>query len=229
MKTRDKILETARELFNSDGVSMVSSRNISDAMNISYGNLCYHFPKKDDIIMQLYASMQSELDTEVDKLRAEIFSFDFFIRSLRGLLEVLYKYKFVFLDLNLLARKSEHIRRHARKQYQFRLAVCREIYDFLIREGYLKVEDWDGHYDMLAHSVLVVLNSWIMDAEIYYKGKEDQKIDYYLQMIYRIVSASLTKKGEDAFIRVYLHSEWRRRDQKRQQNQSNQEETPASA
>ena len=55
---------------------------------------------------------------------------------------------------------------------------------------------------MLAHSVLVILNSWIMDAEIYYKGDEDQKIDYYLQMIYRIVSASLTKKGEDAFIRV---------------------------
>jgi len=216
MKTRDKILETARELFNTDGVSTVSSRNISDAMSISYGNLCYHFPKKDDIIMQLYAQMQAELDTEVAKLRAEIFSFDFFIRSLRGMLVVLYKYKFVFLDLNLLIRKSEHIRRHARKQYQIRLAVCREIYDFLIREGYLKNEEWEGHYDMLAHSVLVLLNSWIMDAEIYHKGDDTEKVDYYLQMIYRIVSASLTKKGEDAFIRVYLHSEWRRRDQQRQ-------------
>ena len=71
MKTRDKILETARELFNNDGVSTVSSRNISDAMNISYGNLCYHFPKKDDIIMQLYASMQTELDTEVAKFYLE--------------------------------------------------------------------------------------------------------------------------------------------------------------
>ena len=203
MKTRDKILEMARQMFNESGVSAISSRKISDAMNIRYGNLCYHFPSKDDIILELYDQMQAELDREVANLKAEIFKFDFMVRSLRAMLEVLYKYKFIFLDLTQLTRRFEHIRIHARKQYQFRIEICREIYDFLIQEGYLKPERRMGHYDLLVHNVLMIINSWIMDAEIYYTGPEDGKINHYLEMIYRFVSASLTIKGADAFLEVY--------------------------
>lgn len=42
---RDKILETAIELFNKKGYAYVTLRDISDALNISPGNLTYYFKK----------------------------------------------------------------------------------------------------------------------------------------------------------------------------------------
>ncbi|MEL6675718.1 MAG: TetR/AcrR family transcriptional regulator [Bacteroidota bacterium] len=208
MKTREKILHQAREMFNARGIAAVSSRNISEEMGISYGNLCYHFPRKDDIILQLYRDMQTELDLEVANLKAEIFRFDFMVRSLRKMLEVHYRYKFIFLDLSSLSRKFPFIQEHARRQYQFRVAICREIYDFLMQEGYLKMEKKEGHYDKLVHSVLMILNAWIVDSEIYYEGSENKKVDHYLEMIYRFVSSSLTKEGAEAFMKVYLDPPW---------------------
>ncbi len=208
-KTRDKILLKSRELFNSEGINQVSSRKISEELGISYGNLCYYFAKKDDIILELYHAMQDELNAEVKNLRAEIFSFDFMVKSLRRMLQVLYKYKFIFLDLPNLVRRFEEVAEHARKQYQFRMLICREIYAFLQQQGYLKKERYPRHYDKLSHGVLILLNAWIVDAEIYYQGSEEGKVDEYLELIYRVVSASLTPQGSEAFMKVYRDPEWR--------------------
>ncbi|MDP5171480.1 MAG: TetR/AcrR family transcriptional regulator [Bacteroidia bacterium] len=203
MKTRDKILLTARQLFNQDGLSEVSSRNVSDQLGISYGNLCYHFPKKDDLVLSLYHEMQQKLDTEVARLQSEILGFDFMVHSLRGMLETYDEYRFVYLDLPQLIRRFPEIREHSRTQYRNRVKICRDIYGFLIMGGYLRPEHFDGHYDLLAQNMLMILNHWVVDAAIYYEGPAEKRVDHYLALIYRFVSASLTRKGADAFIRVY--------------------------
>ena len=204
-----KILIKSRELFNERGISQVSSRTISEELGISYGNLCYYFAKKDDILLELYHQMQVELDNQVKNLRAEIFRFDFMVQSLRRMLQVLYKYKFIYLDLPNLIRRFPQVAEHAKRQYQFRVRICREIYAFLQKQGYLKREKYEGHYDKLSHGVLILINAWIVDAEIYYVGPEEGKVDEYLELIYRVVSASLTPKGADAFLKVYQDPAWR--------------------
>lgn len=203
MKTKDRILDTARDLFNQRGVSEVPLRTISDEMGISYGNLCYHFPKKDDLILALYHEMQQNLSEEVSKLQSEILGFDFMVYSLRTMLETYEHYRFVWLDLPQLIRKFPAVREHAKRQYRIRLQVCREIYGFLILGGYLRPEHFPGHYDMLAENMLMILNHWVVDAEIYYEGPQGDRVDHYLALIYRFVSASLTRKGAEAFMKVY--------------------------
>ena len=43
MNTKHKILKTALDLFNKEGLDQVSVRRIAVEMNISDGNLRYHF------------------------------------------------------------------------------------------------------------------------------------------------------------------------------------------
>mgnify|MGYP006189992069 CR=1 FL=1 len=50
MKTRDRILEVSLLLFNEEGESGLSSVDIANALEISPGNLYYHFKGKDAII-----------------------------------------------------------------------------------------------------------------------------------------------------------------------------------
>ncbi len=66
MKTRDKILKKAQQLFNKNGVGNVTVRNICNELNISLGNFTYYFPDKQQIIVELYRGMIAALE-EIDK------------------------------------------------------------------------------------------------------------------------------------------------------------------
>ena len=55
-----KILTTARALFNKEGFSNVTIRMIAQGLEISSGNLTYHYQKREDIFEALYFEMVSE-------------------------------------------------------------------------------------------------------------------------------------------------------------------------
>lgn len=202
-KTRDRILDTALQLFNEKGIGVVSSKHVSDEMGISYGNLCYHFPKKDDIIMQLYLNMQADLDEQFESIQQEIFGFDFMVKSLQALLNTVYRYKFIYLDITIMTRRSEEIKKHAVQQVEQRRIMLKGLIDFLIHEGYAKIEKIEGHYDKLVHVMLILLNSWISDSETFYKGSEEEKVAYYLDLFYSFMRPSLTKQGIEAFNQIH--------------------------
>lgn len=59
MKTRDKIIDCALQLFNEQGTKAVSTNHIAAATGISPGNLYYHFRNKEDIIRAIFEQMDA--------------------------------------------------------------------------------------------------------------------------------------------------------------------------
>ena len=57
MSTRDLILEVALVLLNERGESIVTSVDLANEMNISPGNLYYHFKGKEQVVEELYLSL----------------------------------------------------------------------------------------------------------------------------------------------------------------------------
>jgi len=61
MKTKDQIKQSALKLFNERGVMNVTLRDVANDLDKSYGNITYHFSKKDVLIENLYQDMLVEL------------------------------------------------------------------------------------------------------------------------------------------------------------------------
>ncbi len=69
IKTRDLILDVALILFNDRGEPLVTSVDLANEMNISPGNLYYHFKGKEEVIEELYARFHAGLSLLMDDIQ----------------------------------------------------------------------------------------------------------------------------------------------------------------
>ena len=98
-RTAERILEVTLALFNRFGEPNVSTTLISAELNISPGNLYYHYPAKDELINALFNRFERELG---DLLNASddvrnVEDAWFFVHSL---FELIWQYRFLYRDLN---------------------------------------------------------------------------------------------------------------------------------
>ncbi len=110
IKTKQKILDKALELFNSNGVMNVSQRDIANDLGISQGNLTYHFEKREDIILALYNQMvkQNEMDlvTEPSATKKDLLNYS------KRLMTNYYQYRFIFINLVDIFSHYPAIKKH---------------------------------------------------------------------------------------------------------------------
>ncbi|MCM2265369.1 MAG: TetR/AcrR family transcriptional regulator [Desulfuromonadales bacterium] len=71
MTTRERIVETAIELFNTSGTRTVTTNHVAAAMGISPGNLYYHFRNKEEIIRAIFTQMHEVGAREYLAINAE--------------------------------------------------------------------------------------------------------------------------------------------------------------
>ncbi len=203
MSTKTKILNTAIELFNNKGLSNISSKTISEEMTISYGNLCYHFPKKDDIILRLHQNLLDELDEYFEKVEQEIFQFDFMLTSVKHLMGLAWKYRFLFLSSYELTLKYPTIKEKSIERAITYKKVLLRLSKFLMDNRYMHIDQDSKQVEKFAHGLLIVFYSWVLDASICYGKDFRENKDYYFQLLFSLLRPSLTKKGREAFIGAY--------------------------
>lgn len=105
MKTRDRILEVSLLLFNEEGESGLSSVDIANALEISPGNLYYHFKGKDAIIRALYDRFEEELRVILRGSKGGVASIEDNWVYIYILLEEIYDFRFFYRDIaGLLSR-----------------------------------------------------------------------------------------------------------------------------
>src|SRR3990167_10560669 len=105
MKTRDRILEVSLLLFNEEGEGELSSVDVANALEISPGNLYYHFKGKDAIIRALFDRFEEEMQVILRGSRGGLASLEDNWVYIYILLEEIYDFRFFYRDLaGLLAR-----------------------------------------------------------------------------------------------------------------------------
>ena len=99
-RTRERILDTALALFNSAGAPNVTTAHVADEMEISPGNLYYHFRNKDEIIVELFAAFEQRADEVRAAPGERAVSVEDLWLLLHLLFEAMWDYRFIFRDLD---------------------------------------------------------------------------------------------------------------------------------
>ncbi len=114
MKTRDRILECALQLFNQQGEPTVSTLEIANEMGISPGNLYYHFHGKEPLVLGLFERFEDELTPLLDPpLEVRLDAEDYWL-FLHLIVERMAQYRFLFQDLSNLTGRLPKLARGMR-------------------------------------------------------------------------------------------------------------------
>ena len=89
-------------LFNENGVPHTTTNEIADEVDISPGNLHYHFRKKSDLVEALLAEFQADARRVLHPPQSESASLDDFWVFLHFLLELKAAYAFLWRDMESL-------------------------------------------------------------------------------------------------------------------------------
>ena len=113
-RTRERILETALRLFNEYGEPGVTTTAIADEMNISPGNLYYHYHSKDKIVEALFIAFREEIERTLAAPESRLAHVEDVWLFLHLVFESIYKYRFLYRDINDL------VSRHRMLETQFK-------------------------------------------------------------------------------------------------------------
>lgn len=109
--TRNRILVASLLLFNEHGEPNTRTNDIADEVDISPGNLHYHFRRKEQIVHALLDEFQADARRVLDPPAEESVTIDDFWLFLHLLLEFTAAYRFLFRDLESLAEHYPKVSR----------------------------------------------------------------------------------------------------------------------
>jgi AcrR family transcriptional regulator len=138
MKTRDRILECARTLFNQRGEPNVTTLEIANELDISPGNLYYHFHGKEPLIMALLESFQEDLAPLLAPPEEVSLSAEDYWLFLNLIVERLAHYRFLFQDLSNLTGRLPKLGRTIRLWLNALKHTLAGMLARLKAEGYLE-------------------------------------------------------------------------------------------
>ncbi len=109
MKTRDRILRTALTLFNEEGEPDQTAVDLANVLEISPGNLYYHFKGKDAIINVLFENFETEMRMILGGSDGAISTLEDQWVFIYILLEEIYDFRFFYRDLGVLLARYPDI------------------------------------------------------------------------------------------------------------------------
>ncbi len=180
LKTADRILDTARRLFNERGERNVTASDIALELDISPGNLYYHFKGTDSIHPALFTQLQREL---VSLLGAPIQSPELFAEQdgdsaierswlfLTVILEKILEYRYLYANPNDLGHRFPDIERGFRRLVKLKRAACEAIGKELI--GSALTGPSDPKLERLVDAMTLTLTYWVSFDQLNHPADAD--------------------------------------------------------
>jgi AcrR family transcriptional regulator len=163
LSTRDRILETARRLFNEEGVGHVSTNRITTELGISPGNLYHHFKNKEQIVEWLFRRFELAMEP-FRQADASVDALDDMWMTFHLTFETIEQHRFVYRDIETLMREYPLVRARAPLMTAAGIDTARRIGHKLVANKVLRASP--EQIEALAYHIVLTATCWYSFAKL---------------------------------------------------------------
>ncbi len=202
MRTKERIIQTAIELFNRDGFSNVRIQHIAEHLEMSLGNFTYHYPKKDDLVIAVYEHLAKNINKIWEKFERKSY-FSLIDNQIRFFFYLQEKFSFFYVDTLELLRAYPDIaarhREHIKRQFEQTSAILQ-----------LNVDD--GNFDMTPKDVeflteIIWSNVVLWKTKNLIRGNTDLTANNMAANLWGLLQPYFTEKGYAEYEKLLKNQE----------------------
>lgn len=167
MGNRERIVLKSLQLFNENGFDFVGTNQISRELEISPGNLYYHFRNKEEIAAELYSRMTDEVraNGSWNSPATPAGVAQLYVNSL----DTMQRFRFVFADSITLMRSSPSLASRHRESLSWATDRLISLFEELRALGHFRWPDLaESSVRQCAATTAVVFIGWWQYVEIVY-------------------------------------------------------------
>lgn len=202
---KKEILEKALEMFNEKGYSEVGVRELARILEISPGNLSYHFSKKEDLLIALLEQFAARNSSYYEEYFTLTPTNAGFLELMNKIFHSQYDFRGVYIGNQFVQaelRGKDRFNYHAIASK--RIAIFQRIFQGLNTAGQLSLSDEDITF--LVSYITLFGRFWISEATLFHKTPDKQKtVRHYLSLLARQLSLFSTEEGKKSIDRF---SKW---------------------
>jgi AcrR family transcriptional regulator len=168
--TRQRILAQALDLFNAEGEPHITTNRIADELNISPGNLHYHFRTKSDLIEALFAVYEQRmlaLLATPDERHPDIDDIWLFLHLA---FETIGEFRFIYRDLTDLCLRYRGLHQRFRGILNLSMGTARGLLEGLIASGQLKVTERE--LEAMVRNMVLISTCWLAFDQVLDRDSE---------------------------------------------------------
>ncbi len=170
--TRQRILDASLAMFNAQGEPHVTTNHIADELEISPGNLYYHFRNKDDIIEQLFARYETRMDAALTAPADRLPGLEDIWLQLHLIFECIWDYRFLYRDLVEILSRNRRLRMRFARILKRADDSAHGVMRGLSKAGVMRASA--AELASTATNVLVIATFWLNYASA--RGDKDEQI-----------------------------------------------------
>lgn len=159
MKTRERILVTSLLLFNEEGEPNVTTVDISNEMEISPGNLYYHFKGKEAIIEALFLRFEDEISEILHAPLEKALGVEDSWFYLYIVFEEIYNFRFLYQNLTNLLHRYEPINRKFKRLMELKSRTARALLEEVRNHNIIEIDD--DELSQLCDNISLLLTYWL--------------------------------------------------------------------
>ena len=169
--TRQRILDCSLAMFNAQGEPTVTTNHIADELEISPGNLYYHFRNKDDIIEQLFGGYQQRMDAALSAPEGRLPGLEDVWLQLHLVFECIWDYRFLYRDLVDILTRNRRLRLRFARILKRADEQAHQVMRGLVQAGVMRASA--DEVDAAATNILVIATFWLNYAAA--RGDKDER------------------------------------------------------
>lgn len=195
-KTAQRILLTSLEIFNIEGEANVTSVDIANELDISPGNLYYHFKGKEQIINELFVMYRERLNAVLFAPAERQLAIKEFFYFMYLIFETSHLFRFLYRNPSDLATKYPDVYRGFKRLLQEKEQGLLTILQGFHKADALHIAEADLHSlrDLIVMTVTQHINYFLMRGE---DINTESTIQRGVRMVFFAVSPYLTLTEEE--------------------------------